>query len=139
MQEKGQVTIPSDIRKKLRLRKGDLVTFVEKENGVVIQPVEAAAQELFDSLEKSLNMRGHTLEAVLGAYQRIGGEGAGRQFGLSDDEKSTLYMVLQLQAQQALEAIRNQAELPRQYQLSDDEIEAEIQDARNEASRSPGS
>jgi len=29
IQEKGQVTIPTKIRKKLNLRKGDLVTFVE--------------------------------------------------------------------------------------------------------------
>ena len=39
VQEKGQVTIPGYIRKKLRLKRGDLVTFVVKENGVVIQPV----------------------------------------------------------------------------------------------------
>jgi hypothetical protein len=78
------------------------------------------------------------LEAVLGAYQRMGGEGAGRQFGLSDDEKSTLFMVLQLQAQQALEAIRSQTEMLGQDRLSEDEIEAEIQAARLEASRSPG-
>jgi len=60
VQEKGQVTIPNDIRKRLRLKKGDLVTFVEREDGVIIQPVETAAQELFDRLEKILNERGYT-------------------------------------------------------------------------------
>ena len=138
VQEKGQVTIPSDIRKRLRLKKGDLIAFMEKENGVVIQPVEAAAQDLLDKLEKTLIARGYSLEAVLSAYQRAGGNRAAREFGLSDEEKSNLYMALQLQAQQALEAIRSQAEMAGQDQFSDDGIEAEVQAARNEASRSPG-
>lgn len=40
VQEKGQVTIPLEIRKKLNLKKGDLVTFVETETGVLIKPAE---------------------------------------------------------------------------------------------------
>jgi AbrB family looped-hinge helix DNA binding protein len=38
IQEKGQVTIPYKIRKKLNLKQGDLVVFVETEAGVVIKP-----------------------------------------------------------------------------------------------------
>ena len=33
VQEKGQVTLPLEIRRKLKLKKGDLVTFVETEDG----------------------------------------------------------------------------------------------------------
>ena len=38
VQEKGQVTIPSQIRKKLKLKKGDLVVFEETETGIMISP-----------------------------------------------------------------------------------------------------
>jgi AbrB family looped-hinge helix DNA binding protein len=38
MQEKGQVTIPTEIRKKLGLKRGDLVAVVETPEGVFITP-----------------------------------------------------------------------------------------------------
>lgn len=37
--EKGTVTIPSHIRKKYRLKKGSMVTFIETEQGVLFVPV----------------------------------------------------------------------------------------------------
>jgi AbrB family looped-hinge helix DNA binding protein len=42
VQGKGQVTIPVEIRDKLNLKKGDLVTFVATEEGVIIKPAELA-------------------------------------------------------------------------------------------------
>lgn len=136
VQEKGQVTIPSDIRKKLRLKKGDLVAFIPQEGGVIIQPASMAAQEMLSSLEQSLGQRGLKLEALLLACQRVGGEQAAREFGLSEAEKTRLYNALQLQAQQALEAIRIQSEKAGFDQLSDDEIHAEIRAARDETASS---
>lgn len=129
VQEKGQVTLPKDIRKKLRLKKGDLVTFVIENNNVLIKPVSTAAQELLDQLEKNLVPRGVALGAVLEACQREGGEAAARNFSLSFEEKATLFLALQLQAQQALESIRLQAERAGLNQLSEEEINAEIQAA----------
>jgi len=133
VQEKGQVTIPSNIRKKLRLKKGDLVTMVMRENGVVIQPVRVAAQEMLVILEQGLLERGYTLDALLISCQRLGGERAAMDFGLSEAEKAQLFMALQLQAQQALETIRNQSEMAGLDQLGEDEINAEIQAVRDEA------
>jgi len=40
VQERGQVTIPQKIREKWQLQKGDLVAFVETEEGVLIKPAE---------------------------------------------------------------------------------------------------
>jgi AbrB family looped-hinge helix DNA binding protein len=37
--EKGTVTIPAEIRKKYRLRKGSRVEFVETDEGVLLVPV----------------------------------------------------------------------------------------------------
>jgi AbrB family looped-hinge helix DNA binding protein len=133
VQEKGQVTIPSDIRKKLRLKKGDLVTMIMRENGVVIQPVRIAAQEILANLERGLVERGYTLDALLVACQRIGGERAAVDFGLSEAEQARLYTALQLQAQQALETIRSRSDMAGLDQLSEDEINAEIQAERHEA------
>jgi AbrB family looped-hinge helix DNA binding protein len=47
IQEKGQVTIPRQIRKKLNLKRGDLVVFVETEAGVIVKPASVVA---FDEL-----------------------------------------------------------------------------------------
>jgi antitoxin PrlF len=45
VQEKGQVTIPSQIRKKLNLKQGDLVVFVETESGVVVKSASVVAAD----------------------------------------------------------------------------------------------
>ncbi len=44
VQEKGQITIPTKIRRKLNLRKGDLVIFTETSEGVLIKPAEMLSQ-----------------------------------------------------------------------------------------------
>jgi len=54
VQEKGQVTIPLEIREKLKLKKGVLVTFVETDEGVLIKPVEVIVTEVLDEIGKVL-------------------------------------------------------------------------------------
>lgn len=60
-----------------------------------------------------------------------GGDDAAREFGLTAEEKASLYQILQLRAQAALETIRASAEQKGLNQLSQDEINAEIQAARH--------
>lgn len=132
VQEKGQVTIPQEVRRKLNLRKGDMVTFMETADGMVVRPVSQAAQQLQSALEKSLARRSVELSAVLEQVETLGGEEAARQFALSSQEKNLLYQMLQLRAQVALESIRSAAEASGLYETSDTEIEAEIQAARQE-------
>jgi antitoxin PrlF len=45
IQEKGQVTIPQQIRKKLNLKQGDLVVFVETDSGVMVKPASVVAAD----------------------------------------------------------------------------------------------
>ena len=45
IQEKGQVTIPRQIREKLNLKKGDLVLFIETEAGVIVKPAALIASD----------------------------------------------------------------------------------------------
>ena len=132
VQEKGQVTIPRDLRRRLRLRKGDMVTFVETSQGVIIQPVKQAMQELQQALEKRLAQRGQNLEKLLAASQELVGDQVAHKFELDDKEQELFYQVLQLRAQIALEAIRNAAEASGAAQLNEDDIDAEIQAALRE-------
>jgi len=62
IQEKGQVTIPTKIRKKLNLRKGDMVMFVETEAGVLIKPAEVLVSQALDKIGESLKADGITPE-----------------------------------------------------------------------------
>jgi AbrB family looped-hinge helix DNA binding protein len=65
VQEKGQVTIPLEIRQKWGLKKGDLVTFVETEQGVIIKPAEIVASEALDEIGRALREKGLSLEELI--------------------------------------------------------------------------
>ena len=130
VQEKGQVTIPRDVRRKLNLHKGDMVTFMETADGMVVRPVSQAVQQLQSALEGSLEKRSLKLNALLAQVEAQGGETAVRQFALSSEEKNLLYQMLQLRAQIALESIRSAAEAAGLAEINDADIEAEIQKAR---------
>ncbi len=56
VQDKGQVTIPVEIRKKLGLRKGDLVAFIETEQGILISPQEVIASKALDEIGQILKV-----------------------------------------------------------------------------------
>jgi len=65
-QEKGQVTIPAEIRKKLGLKKADYVAFVETDQDVLISPQEIVAQEALDEIGQILKEKGLTLRVYCG-------------------------------------------------------------------------
>lgn len=46
-QEKGQVTIPAEIRRRLGLEKGDFVAFVDTEAGVLIARQEVLGADAY--------------------------------------------------------------------------------------------
>jgi AbrB family looped-hinge helix DNA binding protein len=52
VQRKGQVTIPQEIRLRLGLQEGDLVAFVETDQGVVITPQKVVPAEMLDKLDR---------------------------------------------------------------------------------------
>ena len=65
VQEKGQVTIPRSIRKKLNLKPGDLVIFQETEAGVVIKPAAVVAE---DDLRKEVAALVHAVREKFQDY-----------------------------------------------------------------------
>jgi len=130
IQEKGQVTIPTDIRRKLNLKRGDMVTFVETEHGIAIKSLDQAADEMLTALEEKLEQRGISLEKVMERGMQKGGDTAVAEYGLSDGEKETLYQALSLRAQSAVKAIRENARKYGTDKLTDEDIEAEIRAVR---------
>lgn len=132
VQKKGQVTIPRDIRRQLKLKKGDLVTFISTENGVIIKTIDSAADDLLVILGKSLDSRGIQKEQVLTRAKITGSDKLATEFNLSQEERNLLYQALQLQAQAAVESIRLIAESSPTYEITDDDIEAEIHEVRKQ-------
>lgn len=86
VQEKGQVTIPKEIRQKLNLKKGDLVTFVETEEGVMIKPAEVIISEALDEIGEALKKRGIDLEELVERGREIRGDIIEEEYGLSDSQ-----------------------------------------------------
>ena len=64
-QEKGQITILREIREKLNLKKGDLVTFVETEKGILLKPAELVAVEALDEIGRALKAKGYRLNDLI--------------------------------------------------------------------------
>src|SRR2546427_591520 len=88
VQEKGQVTIPTEIRKKLGLKKGDRFTFVETDKGVVISPQEGVALEAMETIGKMLKAQGLTLEEMMERGREIRGQIVKEQYGLEEAPKT---------------------------------------------------
>ncbi len=86
VQEKGQITIPAEIRRKWGLKKGDLVAFVETEQGVVISPQEVIAMGAFDQIGQILREKGLTLEELIESGREIRGKILEEKYGLKTEE-----------------------------------------------------
>jgi AbrB family looped-hinge helix DNA binding protein len=86
VQAKGQVTIPVEIRKRLGLKKGDLVAFVETEQGVLISPREAVAMHALDQIGKLLREKGISREELMEAGSEIREELLREMYGLAPSE-----------------------------------------------------
>ena len=74
VQEKGQVTIPLEIRRRLNLKKGDLVTFVETDEGILIVPVEVIASQALNKIGQALQERGLGLDEMIERGRNIRGD-----------------------------------------------------------------
>jgi len=85
VQEKGQVTIPSEIREKLGIKKGDFVAFVETEQGVLITPREVVATEALEKIAALLKEKGITLEELMASGRDLRGTIIEEDYGVKPD------------------------------------------------------
>jgi len=132
IQEKGQVTIPTNIRRKFNLKRGDMVTFIETERGIVIKSLDQAADELLVGLRDRLDKRGISLDALMERSVQKGGDAAASELGLSAAEKEYFMQAMFFRLQAAVTAIQDDAKRKGTDKLTEEEIEAEVQAARRE-------
>lgn len=71
IQEKGQVTLPAYIRRRLGLKKGDLVAVEETPEGVLITPQRVLALRDLDKMGAILREQGITLDEWMDSGRAI--------------------------------------------------------------------
>src|SRR3990172_3171349 len=89
VQEKGQVTLPAEVRKRMGLKKGDLVAVVETENGVLITPQEVLGAKALERVGQILRDQGLTREDMIESGREIRGQLAKDKYGIDPDTKSS--------------------------------------------------
>ena len=86
VQEKGQVTLPAEVRKSLGLKKGDLVAVVQTPDGVLITPQEAIATRALDQIGAVLRQQGVTLEEFIESGREERPDLLATHYGIHTDE-----------------------------------------------------
>lgn len=86
VQEKGQVTIPTRIRRKLNLKKGDTVMFVETKDGILIKPAEAIVSEALASIGEALRAEGITLEDWIEKSREFRAKMLEEEYGFKEED-----------------------------------------------------
>jgi antitoxin PrlF len=90
IQEKGQVTIPTEIRKKLGLKRGDLVAVMETPDGVFITPQQVVAAKAFDRIGDMLKEQGVSLDDLIASGREIRTEILQDDYGITETPKTRL-------------------------------------------------
>jgi antitoxin PrlF len=90
MQEKGQVTIPQEIRKKLGLKRGDLVAVMETPEGIFITPQQVLATKALDSIGDILKEQGLSLAEVISSGREIRTDILQETYGITESPKENL-------------------------------------------------
>ncbi|MEZ4522035.1 MAG: AbrB/MazE/SpoVT family DNA-binding domain-containing protein [Thermomicrobiales bacterium] len=83
VQEKGQVTLPANLRRKLGIKKGDFVAVEEKNGALLITPQEVLAAQALDEIGEILRSKGLTLDELI----ESGRSERASLLGFSDMEK----------------------------------------------------
>lgn len=83
VQEKGQVTLPADVRRRLGLKKGDLMAIVETGEGVFLSPRVAIAVKALDQMGEMLRETGATLEEFIESGRDVRGRLLEKHYGIS--------------------------------------------------------
>ncbi len=84
LQENGKVTIPARIRKKLGLKKGDTISFVEDKGVITIAPPSPAPTWGVDEIEQVYRETGINLEEVIEEGREFRRQYVKEKYGLVD-------------------------------------------------------
>ena len=86
IQKKGQVTIPADIRNRLGLKEGDVVSFTETENGVLISPQAVIAAQALDRIGDALQEAGVSLDDLMEEGREARTQLLNEEYGIEANE-----------------------------------------------------
>jgi len=86
VQQRGQVTIPIELRRKLGIEEGGVVAFIETENGLLISPQEVLAMDGLDRVGKVLKERGVSLEDLIDSGREVRGQMVEEKYGANAKE-----------------------------------------------------
>lgn len=87
VQQRGQITIPAEIRQEWGLEEGDLVAFERTDQGVYLIPQRLVALRALDRIGQALNERGITLEEMIEDGRAVRGEIVREKYGIADEEE----------------------------------------------------
>ena len=82
VQEKGQVTLPAAARRRLGIKKGDIVAVKETDDGLLIVPQAVIAANDLDEIGRILNEEGFSLEELIESGREIRGELLREMYGI---------------------------------------------------------
>lgn len=88
VQEKGQITLPADIRRKLGIKKGALVAVTETPDGLLITPQEVVAIKALDRIGELLREKGLTLEELIESGREIRGQMIREKYNIEPDDNN---------------------------------------------------
>ena len=86
VQQRGQVTIPIELRRKLGIEEGGVVAFIETENGVLISPREVLGTDALDRIGKALKEQDVSLEELMKSGREIRGQMLEEEHGLQAEK-----------------------------------------------------
>ncbi len=86
VQKKGQITLPSGVRARLGLKKGDLVAVMETDEGVLISPQEIVATKALDRINNVLKEKGLSLEELIESGRKERGNIIEKKYGLQSNK-----------------------------------------------------
>jgi AbrB family looped-hinge helix DNA binding protein len=82
VQDKGQVTLPAELRRRLGLKKGDLIAFVETEAGYLLSPKVAVAMKALDQMGDALREKGVSLDEWIESGRQVRGRLLKKHYGI---------------------------------------------------------
>ncbi len=89
VQDKGQVTLPAEVRRALGLKKGDLVAVTQTEDGALITPQKVLALKALDRVGAILRAQGVSLEEMIESGREIRGQLIKEEYGIDADEQDS--------------------------------------------------
>ena len=87
VQKRGQVTIPIELRRKLGIKDGGVVAFIETEEGILISPRQVLTMEAFDRIGEALREKGLTLEELIESGREIREQIVEQEYGLKPENE----------------------------------------------------